>query len=61
MMLTLLFGIYRGMDADATMWDVAKLLFSLTVNPGLDDFDSLESKNGESISGLVSSPLPDAG
>lgn len=49
------------MDADATMWDVAKLLFSLTVNPGLDDFDSLESKNGESISGLVSSPLPDAG
>ncbi|KAL1503613.1 hypothetical protein AB1Y20_012090 [Prymnesium parvum] len=51
MMMTLLFGIYRAMGADATMWDVAKTLFSFTINPGIDFFNELEVEKGELLTG----------
>lgn len=54
MMLTLLFGIYRAMYADATMWEVAKTLFSFTINPGIEFFNELEVRQSELLTGGVS-------
>lgn len=53
-MLTLLFGIYRAMYADATMWEVAKTLFSFTINPGIEFFNELEVRQSELLTGGVS-------
>eukprot|EP00966_Prymnesium_polylepis_P055461 1282530-Prymnesium_polylepis.2 len=54
--LTLLFGIYRAMEASSSMWDVARTLFSFTINPSLMGFNALEERDNEHIHSHVRQP-----
>ena len=50
MFLSLLYGFYRGLDADTYMWQVSQTLFRFTINPDNSYYDQLErSYSGERI------------
>jgi len=50
MMLSLLYGFYRGMEADTDLWETSKVLFRFTINPDNSYFDMLEvDATGERI------------
>ena len=52
--LTLLLGIYRGMGADTTVWDIGPVLFRFTINPDNSYFETLEvDETGARIGGFL--------